>query len=117
MKKIKENTKKYKFGKFDGITLISLVITIILLIILAGLVINLSLGDNGIFKAAKRAQKDYKHTQENEVNTLNEYTNIIDKYTSNTSKKLLAEEFAFTPTDSNWNVENVKQAIDYLYNN
>lgn len=43
----------------NGITLISLVITIILLIILAGIVINISLGANGIFERAKQAKEHY----------------------------------------------------------
>ena len=43
-----------------GITLITLVITIILLLILAGIVINLSLGENGIFNKAKYAKIEYE---------------------------------------------------------
>ena len=38
-----------------GITLIALVVTIIVLIILAGISINLLLGDNGIIKKAQDA--------------------------------------------------------------
>ena len=40
-----------------GITLIALVITIIVLIILAGVAINLTLGENGILRRAQDAQK------------------------------------------------------------
>ena len=40
-----------------GITLIALVVTIIVLIILAGISINLILGDNGIITKAGEAQK------------------------------------------------------------
>lgn len=40
-----------------GITLIALIITIILLIILAGIGINLSIGENGLFNKAKYANK------------------------------------------------------------
>lgn len=45
--------------KENGITLIALVITIIVLIILAGVSINLVLGDNGIITKAKWAKKTY----------------------------------------------------------
>ncbi|MCI9287846.1 MAG: hypothetical protein HFJ57_07880, partial [Clostridia bacterium] len=38
-----------------GITLISLVITIILMLILAGVVISLTIGENGLFKTSKYA--------------------------------------------------------------
>ena len=42
-----------------AITLISLVITIIILIILAGIAINLNLGPNGIFTRLKEAKEQY----------------------------------------------------------
>ncbi|MFR2535005.1 MAG: hypothetical protein ACLS95_07285 [Clostridia bacterium] len=44
--------------KQRGITLIALVITIIVLIILAGVAINALVGENGIIKQAQKAQKD-----------------------------------------------------------
>ena len=43
--------------KQTGITLITLVITIVVLIILAGVAISLSLGENGIFNKAKEAKR------------------------------------------------------------
>lgn len=43
----------------NGITLIALVITIILLLILAGVVLNLAIGENGIIKLAEKAGKNY----------------------------------------------------------
>ena len=43
----------------NGITLISLVITIIILIILAGIVINLTIGERGIFNKAKLGKENY----------------------------------------------------------
>lgn len=50
--------KKY----IRGITLITLVITIILLIILAGIAINISFGQNGIFTRAKQAKEKYSES-------------------------------------------------------
>ena len=47
----------------NGITLIALIITIIILIILAGITINLTVGDNGIFSKAKYAKKMTEDTQ------------------------------------------------------
>lgn len=44
----------------NGITLISLIITIILMLILAGVIINLTIGENGLFKMSKKAGEDYK---------------------------------------------------------
>ena len=44
--------KKEKFKNSKGITLVALVVTIIVLIILAGISINLVLGENGIITKA-----------------------------------------------------------------
>lgn len=49
--------KKLKQDK--GITLVALVITIIILLILAGIVISLSVSQNGIINQAQMAQKEY----------------------------------------------------------
>lgn len=50
---------KEKLKAKNGITLIALVITIIILIILAGVSISLVLGDNGIITRAKEAKSTY----------------------------------------------------------
>ena len=47
--------------KINGITLIALVITIVILIILAGVLINLTLGDNGLFTKSKIAKQKYEY--------------------------------------------------------
>ena len=44
-----------KIGKNSGITLISLIVTIIILLILAGVTLNLVLGENGIIGRAEKA--------------------------------------------------------------
>ena len=49
MKNLKQN---------KGITLVALVVTIIVLIILAGISINLLMGDNGIIKKAQLASTE-----------------------------------------------------------
>ena len=46
--------------KQKGITLIALVVTIVVLLILAGVSINLLLGDNGIITMAQKAKKQYE---------------------------------------------------------
>ncbi len=46
--------------KQRGITLIALIITIILMLILAGVVLSLTIGKNGIFKTAKYAVEEQK---------------------------------------------------------
>mgnify|MGYP007083085337 CR=1 FL=1 len=49
-----------------GITLIALVITIIILLILAGVSIAMLTGNNGILTQAKNAKKNFEDTSEKE---------------------------------------------------
>ena len=56
--------------KERGITLVALVVTIIVLLILAGTAISLTLGEDGIFKKAKDAVDKYKDVAEQEKNML-----------------------------------------------
>ena len=63
--------------KEKGITLVALVVTIIVLIILAGISINLVLGDNGIITIAKKAKENTELAKIEEETQLNEiYTQL-----------------------------------------
>ena len=66
--------------KIAGITLIALVITIVVLIILAGVLINISLGNNGLFNKAKTAKEMYVNSQDYEETEIAKITNSIDGY-------------------------------------
>ena len=55
-----------------GVTLVALVVTIIVLIILAGISINLILGDNGIITIAKKAKENTELARIEEETELNE---------------------------------------------
>lgn len=72
------------FKKEKGITLIALVVTIIILLILAGVTLSLALSQNGLFDRARNAADKYSAAQENEVKIVNEFTglsqNIFDQY-------------------------------------
>lgn len=69
---MQENNRKNK-----GITLISLTVTIIILIILAGVSLNLTLGESGIITIAKQAKENIEIAQIEEETKLNElYTQI-----------------------------------------
>ena len=61
--------KKIKILKrqIQGITLIALVVTIIVLLILAGVAINLTVGDNGLFKRAQNATDTWQEASEREA--------------------------------------------------
>ena len=49
-----------------GITLVALVVTIIVLIILAGVTLNIVLDNDGIINKAKQATEDYENSQKEE---------------------------------------------------
>lgn len=67
---MKKDTKKICVFNQNAITLIALVITIIILLILSGVVINLTLGERGILNMAKQAGEEYKRTAAQEKITL-----------------------------------------------
>ena len=48
-----------KIKSTKGITLISLVVTVIILLILAGVSISVAIGENGIFTQSKQAVQKY----------------------------------------------------------
>ena len=68
--------KRIKNNK--GVTLVALIVTIIVLIILAGISINLVLGDNGIITIAKKAKENTELAKIEEEKSLNElYDELI----------------------------------------
>ncbi len=75
--------KKYKSQR--GITLIALVITIIILLILAGISIA-ALTNQGLLKNAKEAQNATEKAEEEQGKVLNEYEDEINKYLENDDK-------------------------------
>ncbi len=89
-KKLRSKDKEYKFNKFDveadsfkltsGITLISLVITIIVLIILSAVAIYLSLGNNGIFIKTKEAKEITNKQEATDIINLKITTAQMNKY-------------------------------------
>jgi len=158
---------------------VALVITIVIIIILAGISINLLLGENGIIQRTKYAKEQtlinqYKEQielikSETRLQYENEITleNLKEAFDSNNQKhwvnntefitdneiqkiklttndgymfyitvntteykgkdgnviepepptKITADMISFSPTDTEWQVDNVKEALDYLFNN
>ena len=66
--------------KEKGITLIALVISIIVLLILAGVTIAALSGDNGILTRAKDAKEKTEQAQKEEEKTLSDIENILGVY-------------------------------------
>ena len=72
-------------NKDKGITLIALVITIIILLILAGISIS-ALTNQGLFKNAKIAQNATEKAEKEQGQRLNEYEDEINKYLNNSNE-------------------------------
>ena len=79
-----------KLKKSKGITLIALIITIIILLILAGISIS-ALTQTGLFSRAKQAEQKSKYAQEEENSTLGTYENEINKYLDKNSGETPSE--------------------------
>ena len=83
----KKQTRTVKAN--EGITLIALIITVIVMLILAGVAINLTVGDNGIFKKSQEGAEIYKNAANNEASSLNsvdkEMGDLINQYQGGTT--------------------------------
>ena len=75
-------------SKEQGITLIALVITIIVLLILAGVTINLTLKEGGIFSRAQIAAKNYAEAQEKELAALEQFDTEVNDRISNVTLRI-----------------------------
>ena len=95
METIRKRKQRNKGGKImktlkqknAGITLIALVITIIVLLILAGITINLTIGQDGIIKRAEEAGKNYTQAAEKEQTEIAEFTDLTDKVIDKVTQK------------------------------
>ena len=86
-KEIKMNKKSARrnYSNQTGITLIALVVTIVVLLILAGVSINAIFSENGIIKRAKDAQNKMDQATQNDLDSINELNNWIDGKTNGTT--------------------------------
>ena len=109
--------------KERGITLIALVVTVIVLIILAGVSISLVLGENGIVNKAKKAKENTELAKVEEETSLNELAKQIEETSGGTTNppetiKTVEEvkggsyfDKATTLKDSNGNLIKVPQGF------
>lgn len=72
-----KNSRKKVYNQ-KGITLIALVITIIILLILAGVSIAMLTGESGILTQAQRAKEKTEQAAQNEAAILDEYNNTLN---------------------------------------
>lgn len=115
--------------KRSGITLIALVVTVVVLLILAGVSINLVLGDNGIVNKAQEAEKisrtagkkekiefildDYKIQKEIEKISLEDYLKnnkiLYDKNEENNNITVEYEGSSYTINRDNYEITDIKE--------
>ena len=98
--------EKYKGTK--AITLVALVITIVILIILAGISIS-TLTNTGIFQKAKDAKGASKNAEKEQKQTLSEYERELNKYTAqeltdDKINKVISETENIVLKDANGNI-------------
>ena len=98
--------------KETGITLIALVVTIIILMILAGVTLNLALGEGGIFARAKNTADRYQSAQANELGQLSELEKELDKYGNGGSTTGSGTSTENTTTGDDETVEEGESASD-----
>lgn len=81
-----------------GITLVALAVTIVVLVLIAGVNINLVLGDNGIVKKAQEAREKTEEAKANEENDFAGWNDSIDKILddSDNDANKMAKYFTYT---------------------
>ena len=67
-----KNKNKVNYSSPNGITLIALVVTIVVLLILAGVSMSVLFGDSGLIEKAKKAQDKWNNAKENDLNAIDD---------------------------------------------
>ena len=111
-KKIQEQEKmfnKKKVQKLEekGITLIALVVTIIILLILAGVTLNMAMNGDGLFSRARNAADKYKKAQDDEGKLMENLTNDMTKISSKKAGTPIE-----IPEGTNWEKDKVTPIAD-----
>ena len=112
-----KRNKRILKRKEEGITLIALVITIIVLLILAGVSIAMLTGENGILSQAQRAKEETEKAQKEEQNILDNYENDLSFYTKGVNAPVLKEGMElvnFNENTKSWETNNSSSSYDYL---
>ena len=82
-----------------GITLVALVVTIVVLLILAGVSINLVLGNNGIIAKAKDAETKSAEASQNDLKGMNGLVSEMEGVLNGNSGKTEPETEPYLPSD------------------
>ena len=99
-----------KMKNQSGITLVALVVTIVVLLILAGVSINLVLGENGLIAQAKEAREQTKSAEVNEKSQMDSVSDFISEVVNNTELPRTNETKPYMPGDGFTKVEETNLA-------
>ena len=99
-----------KMKNQSGITLVALVVTIVVLLILAGVSINLVLGENGLITQAKEAREQTKSAEVNEKSQMDSASDFISETVNNTELPQTNETKPYMPGDGFTKVEETNLA-------
>lgn len=116
---------KQKLKKEKGITLVALVITIIVLLILAGVTLSMVMGDSGIFGKANSAKEKTKLSNAEEIIKLAVLENKVNKASGDTAlsddelkaeiiKKLTEQGYTVDGSNVNYDGDKTIDIEDYL---
>jgi len=98
IQKVKRRMKNKRILKERGITLIALVVTIVVLLILAGVSINALFGDSGIIQKAQDAQNKANESVQKDMEQINALENWLNENTGE-GKKILITDSNLTSND------------------
>lgn len=107
---MKEELRK----KQEGITLVALVVTIVVLLILAGITIMYTMGENSIFKKAQEAKDKTAEAIKNEQEYMNSIDNMLNEYVNGTGNGGTSgpEEIPIENIKSDWaTIEKIAKEI------
>ena len=104
---------KRNFNEKKGITLIALVVTIIVLLLIAGVSISMLTGQNGILTRSADAKKKTGEAENQENERMQEYEDVTDQYVGDSKDgKKLRDENMFEFDTTTGTILRVKE--DYL---
>ena len=108
---------KRNYSKQNGITLIALVVTIVVLLILAGVSLNAIFSENGLINRAKDAQNKMDQATQNDLAQLDELDSWLENQVNGVEKG--AKIISFTINSTTYQAEEGmtwRQWIESKYN-
>lgn len=113
-----KKSKKKLIKNAKGITLVALVVTIVMMLILVGITMVAVLGDNGVISKAKIAGNKYEKAEIDEIQYLNELSNLMHNYISkDNSESSNKYKFTIRFEDNDKNLVKFEKAIICIYSN